>query len=173
MTLIETMMVLVIGVVIVVVVVLIAQSQNEGMRPDRDIQEAIRFTQATIKTFSVTHQGEDLREVTGAGESSDLPIDHAKLTFGATDFKPGPNFGVAHVGPLDSEACIALGSGEPVDVVKYVVVNKEADFTGSSQADLAAPHSVKDPGGHISIADVSAICKSGPDGFYVHYYFMN
>ncbi len=102
-------------------------------------------------------------------DSYNLPIDPAKMTFGATAFSPGPNLGIIHVGPLTSEQCIALGKLDLGEVVKYVIINTQADFTGKTEADLAA-QSVKDAQGEVPIAALGQACT---DDAYVHYYLTN
>ncbi|WP_146210331.1 type II secretion system protein [Vitiosangium sp. GDMCC 1.1324] len=104
------------------------------------------------------------------GSGYNLPIANAKMTFGSTNFSPGPDLGIIHVGPLSSEACIALGKLNLGDVVKYVIVNKDADFTGTDKAALAT-QSIKDINGDISISVISSACADGSS--YVHYYLTD
>ncbi|WP_152622373.1 hypothetical protein [Archangium violaceum] len=102
-------------------------------------------------------------------ESYNLPIANAKMTFGATAFHPGPNFGIITTGPLTPESCIALGKLNLGDVVKYVTVDKYVGFTGTDATALSR-QSIKDANGDIPIAAISAACE---DGSYVHYFLTN
>lgn len=180
-TLIEVAMVLAIAAVVIGgVMTLYLSTSNQ-----RKITETTTLVVSAVQKISDLLQGKDMRELTGQValaygvlpktyeavdvEGYNLPITNARMTFGATDFTSGPNFGIIHVGPLDTDACISLGKLNLGEVVKYVVIDKAADFVGTSEADLAA-HSVKDLSGDVTIVAVSGACDSKS---FVNYYVTN
>lgn len=178
-TLIETAMILAIAAVVIGgVLTLYLLTSNQ-----RKITDTEALTVSAVQEISDLYAGKSMRGFnnttamalgvlpsnykTADGSGYNLPITNAKMTFGSTNFSPGPDLGIIHVGPLSSEACIKLGKLNLGDVVKYVIVNKDADFTETDKAALAT-QSIKDTNGDISISAISSACADGSS--HVHYY---
>lgn len=180
-TLIEVAMVLAIAAVVIGgAMALYLSTSNQ-----RKTTETTQLVVSAVQKLSDLYQGQDMKGLTGQiavafgvlpktyqadAESYHLPLANAKMTFGATAFDPGPNFGIIQVGPLTTEACMALGKLELGSVVKYVIIdNTQADFRATAETELAA-RSVKDAQGEVTVSALSKDCTAGS---FVRYYLTN